>query len=66
MASASSSELDKPVPPTPDSVDSRGSQASDGHRPPRKWAYISDATVKLTTLEEVLKAKAYICMYERV
>jgi ubiquitin C-terminal hydrolase len=32
----------------------------------RMWAYISDTTVHLTTLEEVLKAKAYICMYERV
>ncbi|KIK55043.1 hypothetical protein GYMLUDRAFT_888410 [Collybiopsis luxurians FD-317 M1] len=32
----------------------------------RQWAYISDTVVKLTTLEEVLKAKAYICMYERV
>ncbi|KAH8101845.1 cysteine proteinase [Cristinia sonorae] len=34
--------------------------------PPRQWAYISDTIVRLTTLEEVLKAKAYICMYERV
>ncbi|KAF7329614.1 USP domain-containing protein [Mycena kentingensis (nom. inval.)] len=34
--------------------------------PPRQWAYISDTVVRLTTLEEVLKAKAYICMYERV
>jgi len=32
----------------------------------RQWAYISDTIVRLTTLEEVLKAKAYICMYERV
>ena len=32
----------------------------------RKWCYISDTTVKLTTLSEVLKAKAYICMYERI
>ncbi|KAJ7089246.1 hypothetical protein B0H15DRAFT_840051 [Mycena belliarum] len=32
----------------------------------RQWAYISDTVVRLTTLEEVLKAKAYICMYERV
>ncbi|THH28444.1 hypothetical protein EUX98_g5736 [Antrodiella citrinella] len=34
--------------------------------PPRQWAYISDTVVRLTTLEEVLKAKAYICMYERI
>ncbi|TEB31837.1 peptidase C19, ubiquitin carboxyl-terminal hydrolase 2 [Coprinellus micaceus] len=32
---------------------------------PRQWAYISDTIVRLTTLEEVLSAKAYICMYER-
>jgi len=33
---------------------------------PRQWAYISDTVVRLVTLEEVLKVKAYICMYERV
>ncbi|KIP03560.1 hypothetical protein PHLGIDRAFT_130077 [Phlebiopsis gigantea 11061_1 CR5-6] len=33
---------------------------------PRRWAYVSDTVVRLTTLEEVLKAKAYICMYERI
>ncbi|CAL1708911.1 unnamed protein product [Somion occarium] len=33
---------------------------------PRQWAYISDTIVRLTTIEEVLKAKAYICMYERI
>jgi len=32
----------------------------------RKWCYISDTIVKLTTLEEVMKSKAYICMYERI
>ncbi|KAJ7206507.1 hypothetical protein GGX14DRAFT_367173 [Mycena pura] len=32
----------------------------------RQWAYVSDTVVRLTTLEEVLKARAYICMYERV
>lgn len=32
----------------------------------RRWAYVSDTVVRLTTLEEVLKAKAYICMYEKV
>jgi len=31
----------------------------------RQWAFISDTAVRLTTLEEVLHAKAYICMYER-
>jgi ubiquitin C-terminal hydrolase len=33
---------------------------------PRMWAYISDTTVRLSSLEEVLKAKAYLCFYERV
>jgi hypothetical protein len=33
---------------------------------PRQWAYISDTVVRLTTLEEVLKSKAYMCLYERV
>ncbi|TFL00840.1 hypothetical protein BDV98DRAFT_605027 [Pterulicium gracile] len=33
---------------------------------PRSWAYISDTTVKLSSLEEALKAKAYLCFYERV
>ena len=37
-----------------------------GKKPTRQWAYISDQVVRLTTLEEVLKAKAYICMYERI
>ncbi|KAF8908648.1 hypothetical protein CPB84DRAFT_1767165 [Gymnopilus junonius] len=31
----------------------------------RQWAYVSDTVVRLTTLEEVLHAKAYLCMYER-
>ncbi|KAF8801090.1 cysteine proteinase [Phlegmacium glaucopus] len=34
-------------------------------RDERQWAFISDTVVRLTTLEEVLHAKAYICMYER-
>ena len=33
---------------------------------PREWAYISDTVVRLTTLDEVLKSKAYMCMYERI
>jgi hypothetical protein len=36
------------------------------HNVPRKWAYISDTVVRLATLDEVLKTKAYICMYERI
>ncbi|KAL1687576.1 hypothetical protein GGG16DRAFT_127836 [Schizophyllum commune] len=43
-------------------------ETEDGKKvpPKRQWAYISDTFVRLTTIEEVLKAKAYICMYERV
>ena len=33
---------------------------------PRQWAYISDTVVRLTALDEVLKSKAYMCLYERI
>src|SRR6185369_15288891 len=33
-------------------------EKNDGTRRRRQWAYISDTVVRLTTLEEVLKAKA--------
>ncbi|KAH7092876.1 peptidase C19, ubiquitin carboxyl-terminal hydrolase 2 [Auriculariales sp. MPI-PUGE-AT-0066] len=33
---------------------------------PRQWCYISDTTVRTCSFEEVMKAKAYICFYERV
>ncbi|KAF8317219.1 peptidase C19, ubiquitin carboxyl-terminal hydrolase 2 [Clavulina sp. PMI_390] len=36
------------------------------HLPPRQWAYISDTIVKLTTIDEVLKSKAYLLFYERL
>ncbi|KAH8824727.1 hypothetical protein DL96DRAFT_1614852 [Flagelloscypha sp. PMI_526] len=39
---------------------------SPGKSSKRQWAYVSDTVVRLTTLEEVLKTKAYICFYERV
>ncbi|KAL5514360.1 hypothetical protein ACEPAG_2448 [Sanghuangporus baumii] len=32
----------------------------------RQWCYVSDTIVRLASLEEVLQAKAYICMYERI
>ncbi|KAI6007873.1 peptidase C19, ubiquitin carboxyl-terminal hydrolase 2 [Pisolithus marmoratus] len=35
-------------------------------RAPRDWAYISDTVVRLVSFEEVMKTKAYICMYERI
>ncbi|EJD39196.1 peptidase C19, ubiquitin carboxyl-terminal hydrolase 2 [Auricularia subglabra TFB-10046 SS5] len=34
--------------------------------PPRQWCFISDQHVRLCSLDEVLRAKAYICFYERV
>ncbi|KAF7311801.1 USP domain-containing protein [Mycena indigotica] len=52
-------------PTTPRSPATPGSPPAAG-KDARQWAYISDTVVRLTTLEEVLKAKAYICMYERV
>jgi len=58
--SASSATLVAP------SISPSNSSSSKGSRPARQWAYISDANVRLATLEEVLKAKAYICMYERI
>ncbi|KAF7792057.1 hypothetical protein EIP86_003085 [Pleurotus ostreatoroseus] len=66
--SASSSEASdttpKAPPSEPDALRSEGS--SQPKKQARQWAYISDQVVRLTTLEEVLKAKAYICMYERI
>ncbi|KAI6131434.1 peptidase C19, ubiquitin carboxyl-terminal hydrolase 2 [Pisolithus croceorrhizus] len=35
-------------------------------RAPRDWAFISDTVVRLASFEEVMKTKAYICMYERI
>ncbi|KAF9260553.1 peptidase C19, ubiquitin carboxyl-terminal hydrolase 2 [Marasmius fiardii PR-910] len=48
------------------SQSSHSEEHSKANQPPRQWAYISDTNVRLTTLEEVLKAKAYICLYERM
>ncbi|KAG7446980.1 cysteine proteinase [Guyanagaster necrorhizus] len=52
--------------PGEDSLKTPTSADSTPQRSHRQWAYISDTIVRLTTLEEVLKAKAYICMYERI
>ncbi|KAK0204188.1 hypothetical protein DFS33DRAFT_1475633 [Desarmillaria ectypa] len=52
--------------PGEDSLKTPTSANSNSQRRHRQWAYISDTIVRLTTLEEVLKAKAYICMYERI
>ncbi|KAL5498695.1 hypothetical protein ACEPAH_2050 [Sanghuangporus vaninii] len=40
--------------------------ANSQRRPQRQWCYVSDTIVRLASLEEVLQAKAYICMYERI
>ena len=42
-----------------------GKRTGEGERPQRRWCYVSDTVVRLASLEEVLQAKAYICMYER-
>ncbi|KAL0958073.1 hypothetical protein HGRIS_000251 [Hohenbuehelia grisea] len=53
--------------PNPNASSSSPEAADPASPPPkRQWAYISDTVVRLTTLEEVLKAKAYLCMYERL
>ena len=44
----------------------RSSNVSTKTTAQRQWCYVSDTTVRLASLEEVLKAKAYICMYERL
>ena len=58
------------LPPTPSDTESGRTesekQRSDNGTASRDWAFISDTIVRLTTLEEVLKSKAYICMYERI
>ncbi|KAI0824848.1 hypothetical protein BC628DRAFT_1321380 [Trametes gibbosa] len=56
--------VDSEKPHATPSLPSQEPRPSQAH--PRQWAYISDTVVRLATLEEVLKAKAYICMYERV
>ncbi|KJA16648.1 hypothetical protein HYPSUDRAFT_47129 [Hypholoma sublateritium FD-334 SS-4] len=53
---------------SPQEITSKSATAEPAQAPKtseRQWAHISDTTVRLTTLEEVLRAKAYICMYER-
>ncbi|OCB90513.1 cysteine proteinase [Sanghuangporus baumii] len=40
--------------------------ANSQRQPQRQWCYVSDTIVRLASLEEVLQAKAYICMYERI
>ncbi|KAL4245500.1 Ubiquitin carboxyl-terminal hydrolase [Abortiporus biennis] len=70
QASSSSTVPSPPLPPPASEPSSSSgaeqSHSSTSHKQHRQWAYISDTVVRLTTLEEVLKAKAYICMYERI
>ncbi|KAI0634780.1 hypothetical protein C8Q77DRAFT_1156171 [Trametes polyzona] len=65
-STAEAGESAKQSTPSLSSQESRSSQSSVPPRSQRQWAYISDTVVRLTTLDEVLKAKAYICMYERI
>lgn len=48
----------------------RGHHDPDHHRSKlpasRQWCYVSDATVRLASLEEALKQKAYLLFYERM
>ncbi|KAF9444732.1 peptidase C19, ubiquitin carboxyl-terminal hydrolase 2 [Macrolepiota fuliginosa MF-IS2] len=39
---------------------------ANGRPAKRQWAYVSDTNVRVVPLEEVLNARAYMCMYERV
>ncbi|KAI9460768.1 peptidase C19, ubiquitin carboxyl-terminal hydrolase 2 [Boletus coccyginus] len=58
------------LPPSPPDADptrlENERQRSDSGTVARDWAFISDTVVRLTSLEEVLKSKAYMCMYERI
>ncbi|PFH47742.1 hypothetical protein AMATHDRAFT_50064 [Amanita thiersii Skay4041] len=63
---ASSSETSPTISPIPSSTPASKPGVGRTTTTERQWAYISDTDVRLTTIEEVLKAKAYICMYERI
>lgn len=68
LPSVSSSNLTPPEDPTNAKSESTEEHSKPTAKPAsdeRQWAFISDTVVRLTTLEEVLRAKAYICMYER-
>jgi len=66
IASISNTPAGTPMPASPPTSPMPDPVAEPPSTQERQWAYISDTVVRLTTLEEVLKAKAYICMYERV
>ncbi|KDQ10416.1 hypothetical protein BOTBODRAFT_47094 [Botryobasidium botryosum FD-172 SS1] len=57
--STSSSSIPPPSPP-PNQHQHQPAAAE------RLWCYISDTTVRLVPFTDVLKAKAYLCFYERV
>jgi len=58
-SSTSSSSIPPPSPP-PNQHQHQPAAAE------RLWCYISDTTVRLVPFTDVLKAKAYLCFYERV
>lgn len=45
--------------------DKKGEDAKEKDKSKRQWVYISDTTVRPVSFEEVSKAKAYLCFYER-
>ena len=63
--STSNGQSSKPSADVAPQGDASAPSADPAHPVERQWAYISDTIVRLTTLDEVLNAKAYICMYER-
>ncbi|OCH93940.1 peptidase C19, ubiquitin carboxyl-terminal hydrolase 2 [Obba rivulosa] len=65
-SSGSTGQDEPPASPKLSLQQSKEGAEQKSKRPQRQWAYISDTVVRLTTIEEVLKAKAYICMYERI
>ncbi|KAI6001563.1 peptidase C19, ubiquitin carboxyl-terminal hydrolase 2 [Pisolithus orientalis] len=54
------------LPPSTSQSNHPGKEQHSPDRAPRDWAYISDTVVRLVSFEEVMKTKAYICMYERI
>ncbi|KAG9121260.1 hypothetical protein FRC07_002858 [Ceratobasidium sp. 392] len=55
-----------PVVPKPgDPAGTKPGDAKDKEKDKRQWVYISDTTVRPVSFEEVSKAKAYLCFYER-
>ncbi|KZO92038.1 peptidase C19, ubiquitin carboxyl-terminal hydrolase 2 [Calocera viscosa TUFC12733] len=48
------------------SAEAKEKEKEQSKKSDRQWCYISDTTVKMVSFDEVLKAKAYLCFYERL